>query len=110
MDEDIRPAQDTKEIDVPYDNGSLAYYLDTWDESQPVDDPARVPPDGLYQPVRAFGKLWRTSVGLASKLGWALAPERGYEMLVQPFEGGTMLLGLQGEIYVLLPLWTWERR
>jgi len=101
---------DTGVITVLHDNAGMAYYGNTWDESQPVDDPARVPPAGLFQPVRGFGKLWRTDVGLASKLGWALASEQGYEMLVQPFEGGTMLLGPQGEIYVLFPLWTWERR
>jgi len=101
---------DTKQIYVLHDDGSLAYYSDTWDESQPVNDLARVPPVGLFQPARGFGKLWRTEVGLASKLGWALAPEQGYDMLVQRFEGGTMLLGPEGEIYILLPFWTWERR
>ena len=101
---------DTKQIYALHDDGSLAYYNDTWDESQPVDDSAQVPPDGFFQPVRGFGKLWRTEVRLASKLGWALAPEQGYDMLIQWFEGGTMLLGPQGEVYVLLPFWTWERR
>jgi len=28
----------------------------------------------------------------------------------QWFEGGTMLLGPQGEVYIPLPFWTWERR
>jgi hypothetical protein len=49
-------------------------------------------------------------VGLASELGWALAPEQGYEMVSQWFEGGRMVLGSQGEIYILLPFWMWERR
>jgi hypothetical protein len=103
---------DTKEIYVLYGDGSRDWpvYHDTWDESQPVDDPARVPPPGLFQPVRGFGKLWRTSPDLAAKLGWALAPEQGYEMLVQEFQGGTMLLGPQGDVYVLLRSWAWERR
>jgi alkanesulfonate monooxygenase SsuD/methylene tetrahydromethanopterin reductase-like flavin-dependent oxidoreductase (luciferase family) len=101
---------DTDEIYVLYADGSRSNYNNTWDESQPVDDPARVPPAGLYQPVRGFGKLWRTEAGLGEKMGWALAPEQGYEMWVQWFEGGTMLLGPQGEIYALFPFWTWERR
>jgi len=100
---------DTVQIYVLHDGGSLAYYSETWDESQPADDPGRVPPAGLYQPVRGFGLLWRTQAAVA-ELGWALAPEQGYEMLLQRFEGGTMLLGPQGEMYVLLPFWSWERR
>jgi hypothetical protein len=39
-------------------------------------DPSIVPPEGYYQPVRGFGKLWREE--LRSALGWALAPERSY--------------------------------
>jgi uncharacterized protein with LGFP repeats len=101
---------DMKLIYVLHADGSLGYYIDSWDESQPADDPAQAPPDRLYRPVRGFGKLWRTEVGLASKLGWALAPEQSYEMLFQQFEGGTMLLGPQDEIYILLPFWVWERR
>ncbi len=100
---------DTKQIYALHDGGSLAYYNDTWDESQPADDPTRVPPEGLYQPVRGFGLLWRTQAAVA-ELGWALAPEQGYEMLFQRFEGGTLLLGPQGEVFAPLPYWTWERR
>jgi hypothetical protein len=37
-----------------------------------------VPPPGLYQPIRGFGKLWRTHPEVRDRLGWATAPEQGF--------------------------------
>lgn len=49
--------------------------VDQWQEGQPVDDPSLQPPDGLLQPVRGFGKMWRDIPSLREQLGWATAPE-----------------------------------
>lgn len=67
------------------------------------------PPEGLSQPVRGFGKVWREQLGRPqAEVGWALERERGYEMLVQPFDGGQMFAGAEGEVFVLYTDETWE--
>jgi len=53
-------------------------YDDLWTAGEPESDPTLQPPAGLYQPVRGFGKIWRETPGMRDKLGWALAPEQGY--------------------------------
>ncbi|MGF1505635.1 MAG: hypothetical protein ACFB51_11000 [Anaerolineae bacterium] len=50
-------------------------YEDTWDDSQPIDDPGIVPPEGFYQPQRGFGQIWRDNEDLRFRLGWATDPE-----------------------------------
>jgi len=63
---------------VFYENGSLEEYDDTFVEGEPESDPSIVPPPGLYQPIRGFGKLWRTHPEVRDRLGWATAPEQGF--------------------------------
>ncbi len=101
---------DTQTIDVLCEDGRWERYDDTWDESQPENDPALKSPEGLWQPVRGFGKVWRAQLGGAqAKIGWARVPERGYHMLVQSFGGGGMFTGIEGkEIFVLYTDRTWE--
>ena len=65
------------------DGGGLTIYQDTWTDDQPAIDPSIVPPDGRYQPLRGFGKVWRTVPDSRNMLGWALAPERGYQTQLQ---------------------------
>ena len=65
-------------VNVPSDNsggGDWYCYNDTFQEGEPETDPALVPPEGLIQPRRGFGKLWRTHADLNDGLGWALTPE-----------------------------------
>ena len=64
---------------VLYEDGQLEKYDDTWAPDELESDPALVPPAGLYQPVRGFGKLWRDNESVRERLGWALAPEQGFE-------------------------------
>jgi len=64
---------------VLYDDGHLARLDDTWTPAEPESDPTLVPPDGLLQPVRGFGKAWRENAAVRERLGWALAPEQGFE-------------------------------
>ena len=63
---------------VFYENGFLRVYPDTFVEGEPESDPSFVPPPGLYQPIRGFGKLWRTHQEVRDRLGWATAPEQGF--------------------------------
>lgn len=68
-----------KQILVFYDDGKYEQYEDTWTDAEPESDPAIVPPAGLHQPVRGFGKLWRENPSVRDRLGWATAPEQGFD-------------------------------
>jgi len=94
-------------IYVLYANGQYETYTDTFREGDPERDPAIVPPADLYQPVRGFGLVWRTNERIRDGLGWALAPEAGFQGWSQSYSGvgmhtsGTFLRSLDGTIYVL---------
>ena len=47
-------------------------FPDTWTPEEPESDPTIIPPEGFYQPLRGFGKVWRTQLGIRDRLGWAL--------------------------------------
>lgn len=70
-------------IFVLYDDGKFAKLDDTWTEGQPESDPSLVPPAGLLQPVRGFGKVWRENASVRDKLGWATAEEQGFDTVFQ---------------------------
>lgn len=58
-------------------------FEDTWSEEQPESDPSIVPPDGRFQPIRGFGKVWREHPEVREQLGWALGVELGFESKYQ---------------------------
>ncbi len=62
--------------------GGWNHFTDGWMEGLPESDPRIEPPDGLYQPVRGFGLVWRTlassSGTVRDRLGWATGPEFAY--------------------------------
>ena len=93
--------EDLRLIYVLYADGSWSRYMDTYREDQPSYDETIVPPAGLYQPVRGFGRVWREEEGVREGLGWATAGEQGGTGLLQAFQGGLMLLDPQGRAYVL---------
>jgi LysM repeat protein len=70
---------------LPPDN--YASFPNTWTAGEPESDPALTPPDGLYQPVRGFGKVWRGDIvpgqAVRDSLGWALGPEQLYTAVFQ---------------------------
>jgi outer membrane protein assembly factor BamB len=95
-------------IYVLQQDATWAEYQDTWDEGQPDRDPALVPPEGRYQPIRGFGKVWREFLGgVDAWVGWATAEERGFDTIVQPFAQGTLLKGINDVVYVLYDNGTW---
>ncbi|MBN2306003.1 MAG: cache domain-containing protein, partial [Anaerolineae bacterium] len=55
--------------------GDWFCYNDTFIDGEMETDPALVPPEGMYQPRRGFGKLWRTNPDIKTGLGWGLTPE-----------------------------------
>jgi DNA-binding beta-propeller fold protein YncE len=77
-------------------SGDWARYPDQFQEGDPESDPALTPPNGFSQPVRGFGLLWRGDEGLRQELGWALAPEVGFEGTWQVFAGGYAVAGPDG--------------
>jgi hypothetical protein len=72
-----------KRVYVLLNDGGLYTYEDTWTAEQPTNDPSIKPPAGRYQPVRGFGKIWRTDLYIRSRLGWAMASEQGYQTQLQ---------------------------
>lgn len=79
------------------------------------------PPQDLYAPVSGFGLVWRGDVaqspGFHEQFGWALAPEFGYDAILQcdnaPPSGGRSwqtcyLKGPDGEVLMLHPLGGWQ--
>jgi hypothetical protein len=68
----------TNLIFVFYDSGFYERYDDTWVEGQTERDPTLKPPNGLQQPIRGFGKLWRETPKVREGLGWATDQEYGY--------------------------------
>jgi len=77
---------------------------DTWQEGEPESDPNLVPPEGLLQPVRGFGKVWRSNAFVRDGVGWATSQEISTSSVWQTFDGGWMMTGPGGApIYVLVP-------
>jgi serine/threonine-protein kinase len=91
--------------------GTWFFTGDTWREGDPADDPAIIPPSGLYQPVRGFGKVWRERPGLRGALGWATAEEAGFAALIQEFSDGTVWQdGERGQVVILWDNGSYETR
>ena len=73
--------------------GDWFCYFDIFVEGEPELDPNQIPPDGLYQPRRGFGKLWRTKPDLQETLGWATTPEFELTSSYRYIAGGEVLSG-----------------
>ncbi len=85
-----------------YNNGTYQRFNDSWREGDTVSSGA-IPPDGLLEPVRGFGKVWRESPGLRDALGWAMTGEVGGSATIQLFERGEMIAMTQtGQTYILI--------
>jgi len=99
---------DRRQIYVLQYDGTWRAYEDTWDESQPIDDPQITAPELYFKPIRGFGKLWREQLGGPDAwIGWATAQEYGYETVIQNLIGGLVLRG-ENTLYLLYNNGTWE--
>jgi hypothetical protein len=85
-----------------YNDGTYQRFNDTWTEGEPQSGGA-TPPDGLLEPVRGFGKVWRDNPTARNTLGWATAPEAGGTAQIQLFERGVMMTVTQtSQTYILI--------
>ena len=93
--------QDTASLYALFNDGSWQSWPDTFVEGQAEFDPALVPPAARLQPIRGFGKVWRSETGVQEALGWALAQETAADVTFQNFERG-MFVQVKGVVYLLL--------
>ncbi len=89
------------------DGGTWVSYTDTWRESDPTPVPS-TPPQGYYEPVRGFGKVWHADPGLRQRLGWATDQEAAITGAWQPFAHGNTLWTSDRYIRVLYDDFTWS--
>ncbi len=94
---------DTRTVYVLHQDGTWQAFSDTWQEGQPERDPTLVPPAGLYQPIRGFGRIWREELGGPdAAIGWATAPEQGRSGQVQRWTRGLLIgFGLADRVVLL---------
>lgn len=95
------------QIYVIADDKTWNAFPDTFKEGEPERDPNLYTPGELLQPVRGFGKLWRTQEGVRDRVGWAVSAEKGETALVQEFEHG-LVLWAGNRVLVLLNDGTWR--
>jgi hypothetical protein len=89
-------------IYVLYGDGTFRRVTDTFDPNNDPESGGENPPAGRLEPVRGFGKVWRTVDAVRSRLGWATAEESGGTAVIQDFARGRMLyLPSRGDILVL---------
>jgi len=68
-----------------------------------------VPPNGAYEPVGKFGKIWHENVTVREKLGWAMEEEQSPPIAQEAFERGFMFWREDTrQIYVLHGEGTWQ--
>ncbi len=78
-------------------------FPDTWVEGVDPNSGGEVPPDGLIEPIRGFGKVWRLNPDVRAALGWAVTGELGGVVTLQAFERGrAIFLPDRGETIVMI--------
>jgi hypothetical protein len=79
-------------------------FNDTWQEGVDPEREGLEAPAGLSEPVRGFGKVWRTNGIIRDGVGWAREGEFQTGILWQAFEGGILFTGPgNAPVYVLVP-------
>src|SRR5690606_15020614 len=85
---------DTRQIWVLFNSTStVLVFPDAW-VGEPLA-PVAAPP-GLYTPERGFGKVWRMLGGPGSGLGYAMAPELGYDTAARLATGNPTTVTIDG--------------
>lgn len=70
--------------------GVWSVYEDTFIEGEAEVDPEIIPPEGLFQPERGFGKLWRENPEVRDAVGWAVEIELGHTTKYEYHAGGSV--------------------
>lgn len=91
----------TGQIYALFSSGRYQRYDDTFVSGADPESGPEQPPPGLLQPIRGFGKIWRTFAEVRA-LGWAVTGELGGQALAQPFERGLMVSLPQRGLIVIL--------
>jgi hypothetical protein len=90
-------------IYVFLNTGRYQRYDDTFNAAVDPVSGGEAPPAGLIEPVRGFGKVWRSFADVRANIGWALGGENAGQATYQPFERGLLLYPTQrGVIFVLV--------
>jgi hypothetical protein len=63
-------------------------FEDTFKEGMIESDLYVKPPEGKFQPIRGFGKVWRENPRVMNQLGWAVDKEQGYTACYAAAFGG----------------------
>ena len=98
----------TDSIYIFYNDQLWQRFDDSWSEEQPESDSNIIPPDGRFQPVRGFGKVWREQPEVRERLGWALGVELAFESALQEQlvdaegTGVTFLLTFNDQVFALI--------
>jgi hypothetical protein len=83
-------------------NGRFQRYDDTYNATTDPFSGGETPPNGLREPVRGFGKVWRSNIDVRNGVGWATGDESGSTANVQLFDRGQMIyLPQRGEIIIM---------
>lgn len=86
-----------------FSDGAYQQFSDTFDENVDPESGGEVPPEGLFEPTRGFGKVWRNFSIVKANLGWALAPEIADFTTIQEFTRGRMLyIPARGDVIALV--------
>jgi hypothetical protein len=89
-------------IYVLFSDGRYGQYTDTFVAGVDPERGGENPLAGLIEPVRGFGKVWRTTPDVRNNLGWGTTPENGGSATLQRFDFGWMInLSQRGDILVL---------
>lgn len=75
------------------DDGRVSLYPDTWSADDPDNNLDETPPEGLFEPVGGFAKVWREHPSVRGDLGWGTAAEYLYSASYQS-EAREMLPGV----------------
>ena len=95
--------EDPSRIYALYSNGTYQQFADTFDEAVDPDSGGETPPEGLREPTRGFGKVWRTFSTAKSNLGWALTLEIADLTTIQDFARGKMIyIPARGDVIALM--------
>ncbi len=98
---------DNGSIDVFYGSGSASLYPATSFGNLP-DNPYTNVPSGKVRPINGFGRVWGNFSAVRTSLGWATAPEQGFNSTLVISRGAPISFTLpDGRVVHSTPGGTW---
>jgi hypothetical protein len=76
------------DIYVLFSDGRYRKFTDTWVEGVDPFSGGETPPSGLFEPIRGFGKVWRSNLDVRNGIGWGTTGEDGATATLLYFERG----------------------